>query len=123
MSYKPLSPLDGRTQERWRGTAFGRIQSGPYAGRIISIVEFSETGCRIRDHSMASEKGDVFYMTLEDVGPMVADVRWKNGAFIGISFRQKLTETVLRHLRDMIDEPLQVRMARLMARGPGPSST
>ncbi|MDR7101953.1 hypothetical protein [Croceicoccus sp. BE223] len=116
MTYRPLSPLDARTRERWRGTAFGRIQSGPYAGRIISIVEFSETGCRLRDHDMACEAGDVFHMTLEDIGPMVADVRWKNGAFIGISFRQKLTETVLRHLRELMDEPLQIRLARMMSR-------
>ncbi|HEX2793150.1 MAG TPA: hypothetical protein VHN58_01850 [Croceicoccus sp.] len=98
------------------GTDFDRIQSGPYAGRIISIVAFSETGCRMRDHGMASEAGDVLLKTPEDVSPMVADMRWKNGAFVGISFRQKLTRTVLRHLRDMIDEPLQVRMARLMSR-------
>ncbi len=53
-------------------------------------------------------------MTQEDVGPMVTNLRWKTGALFGISFRHKLTETVLNHLRDMMEEPLQVRMARLM---------
>lgn len=94
--------------------AFGRIQSGPYVGRCISIVEFSETGCRIRDLEMAVEAGDVFHMMLEDIGPLVADVRWKKGAFIGISFRVKLTNVVLAHLHSLMEEPLADRMARLM---------
>ena len=116
MTYRPLSRLDARTQERWRGNAFGRIQSGPYVGRLVTVVEFSETGCRIRDHDMACEPGDVFHMTLEDVGPMISDVRWKNGAFIGISFRHTLTDMVLKHLHALMKEPLQARMARLMSR-------
>lgn len=96
--------------------AFARIQSGPYAGRCVSVVEFSETGCRIRDHAMLCEPGDVFHMTLEDVGPMVADVRWNNGAFFGISFRVALSQHVLSHLRFTIEQPLQERLARLMGK-------
>ncbi|WP_144097771.1 hypothetical protein [Croceicoccus sediminis] len=118
MAYERLSAHDVRAGERWRGMAFGRIQSGPFAGRVISVVEFSETGCRIRDHEMTCEPGDVFHLMLEDVGPMVADVRWKNGAFFGVSFRVPLRTVVLNHLRDETSKPLQDRMARLMDRGP-----
>lgn len=116
MAYERLSAHDVRSQERWRGMAFGRIQSGPFVGRVISIVEVSETGCRIRDHAITCEPGDVFHMMLEDVGPLVVDVRWKNGAFVGVSFRAPLRPIVFDHLRKEIDKPLRERMARLMDR-------
>ncbi|RVQ67127.1 hypothetical protein EKN06_09420 [Croceicoccus ponticola] len=116
MTYKPLSELDTRTRHRWRGMAFARIQSGAYVGRCVSVVEFSETGCRVRDHTMACEEGDMFHLVLEDVGPMVADVRWTYGAFIGASFRQPLTALVMEHLHTRLDQPLQMRMAQMMNR-------
>ncbi len=94
--------------------AFARIQSGPYVGRCVSVVEFSDTGCRIRDHAMTCEEGDVFHIMLEDVGPIVADVRWQNGAFIGISYRKPLSPQVMAQLHATLEQPLQQRMARLM---------
>lgn len=94
--------------------AFARIQSGPSVGRCVAVVEFSETGCRMRDHTMPREVGDVFHMMLEDVGPMVADVVWKNGAFFGINFRQPLTATVLAQLQATLEQPLTDRLARMM---------
>ncbi|MBB3989104.1 hypothetical protein [Croceicoccus naphthovorans] len=123
MAYKRLSPLDGRSQERWRGMAFGQIQSGPYVGRVVSVVEFSETGCRIRDHGMKCEVGAVFHMTLEDVGPMIIGVRWCNGAFIGIEFRHPLSRIVLDHLHQTIAQPLQQRMTQMMANRPSQNAS
>lgn len=94
--------------------AFARIQSGPCVGRCVSVVEFSETGCRIRDHTMPCDVGDVFHMMLEDVGPMVVDVVWKSGAFFGISFRHTLTAAVLAQLQATLEQPLTDRLARMM---------
>lgn len=115
MAYRRLSPLDVRSADRWRGVAFGRIQSGEHVGRWVSVVEFSGAGCRIRDSSINLKTGDTFHMLLEDVGPMVADVRWRKGAFFGVRFRHGLTAVPLNHLRKLVEQPLQQRMAALIA--------
>jgi len=114
MTYKPLSPSDIRRWERYRSSAFAKILSGPFHGRYVTVVEYSDTGCRIRDHAMMCETGDVFHLMIEDVGPIVADVRWRKGSFIGTSFREKLPEHRISHLHEVLRQPLAERMERLI---------
>ena len=116
MDYERLSPADARSQERWRGTAFARVQSGPNVGRIVTVLEFSESGCRLRDSAFPCEVGDSFHILFENVEPMVVDVRWKQGAFIGLSFRVRLAKPVIEALRRETEKPLAERMKRLMER-------
>lgn len=114
MSQRPSSPLDVRHEERWRTVAFARLQSGPNVGRCVAVVEFSETGCRMRDHSMPCEVGDTFHLMLEDVGPLIGDVVWKSGAFFGVSFRRALTAPLLAQLQATLAQPLAERLARMI---------
>lgn len=113
MAYKPRSSTDTGTEGQWGETAFARIVSGPHAGRCVSVVSFTETGCRVRDAEVKWQVGDSCHIVLEDTGPMVVHVRSREGAMTGFSFRHALTWVVIDHLREVMKQPLQQRMARL----------
>ena len=93
--------------------AFARIESGPHAGRFVPVVEFSRQGCRLRDSGIGCAPGDTLEFMLEDIGPLVADVRWCKGAFVGVTFRMALAGTVIEHLQRSVARPLPERMAKL----------
>ena len=109
------SQYELRRGSRARSMAFARLMSGPFAGRCISIVELSRTGCRIRDHEIPSDVGDVLHLMIEDLGPIVADIRWHRGSFVGLEYRQPMSEQAFNQLQARLEEPIAERIARLMA--------
>lgn len=63
-----------------------------------SVIDISEFGCCLRKGVEPLEPGAGLSIAIANMGPVSARVRWRYGAFCGISFTRKLETTLVDHL-------------------------
>ncbi|GMM93377.1 PilZ domain-containing protein [Qipengyuania sp. MTN3-11] len=64
----------------------------------IWIKDISETGCRFFDKFSILEVGSSILFRVGNVGPISAQVRWREKNVVGIQFDQPLYPSVLEHI-------------------------
>lgn len=63
-----------------------------------SVIDLSETGCRMRQRIAAPAKGTGISIAIGNLAPVSAHVEWRYGAFFGLSFTRPLPATLVDHL-------------------------
>lgn len=71
--------------------------------RDIWIKDISETGCRFFDKFSVLETGTSILFRVGNVGPISAQVRWREKSVVGIRFDQPLYSGVLGHIVETMD--------------------
>lgn len=80
----------------------GRLRTSKGA-RDVTIVDLSESGCRIFDRMGILSPGETVTMRIGPVGPVDSTVRWQEQPYVGIRFDNPLYPAVLDHIRTHFD--------------------
>lgn len=94
--------LRERGSPRHELTIIGRIFTSR-GSRDVTILDLSDTGCRLADHASQLAPDTRLTVKLGPVGPVEATVRWRRGDSVGIQFCTPLYPAVLEHIRSHFD--------------------
>lgn len=83
------------------GNYRARARTG--GSKDIWIKDISETGCRFFDKFSVLETDSSLLFRVGNVGPIAAQVRWREKSIVGIQFDQPLHPSVLAHIVATMD--------------------
>ena len=93
---------EARRMPRFEITVQGRYRTGSGIARLIPIFEISETGCRFYDRFGRLAPGAEISIRIENIGPIVATVRWCKDHIVGVQFERPIYGPVFEHIRDKL---------------------
>lgn len=89
---------DHRREDRFTVQVAGRYRGKHGNSRDIWIKDVSEYGCRFFDRfSILEEDGEIL-VKLGNIGPIPAEVKWREGSTVGAQFDRPLHPSVLEHI-------------------------
>ena len=94
---------DARRRERHHVEVAGRYRARLGAARDVWIKDISETGCRFFDRYSVLEVGSAITFRVGTIGPITAEVRWRERSIVGARFDQPLHPSVLEHIVRTMD--------------------
>lgn len=100
---KPTKGGKVRQQERRIVQVAGRYRNRIGVTKDIWIKDISETGCRFFDKFSVLETGSTILFRVGEIGPISADVKWREKSIVGVKFQQPLHTTVLDHIIRTMD--------------------
>lgn len=89
---------ENRRENRMTVDVAGRYRSKHGQSRDIWIKDVSEFGCRFFDRFSVLEVGTHLLVKLGNIGPIPAEVKWREGSTVGAEFDNPLHITVLDHI-------------------------
>ena len=96
--------MDHRRENRHLVTIAGRYRVRHGNSRDIWIKDISEYGCRMFDKFSVLETGSQILVKIGDIGPIPAEVKWREGDVAGAEFERPLHPGVLDHIIRIMDE-------------------
>ena len=109
-SSAPSDAPSGETDREPRGEPRHIVElEGKYRARMgrsrdIWIKDVSQTGCRFFDRYSILDVGATISFRIGSIGPICAEVRWRERSTVGIRFEQPLHPAVLEHVVRAMDE-------------------
>ena len=94
---------DSRREPRHTVTVAGRYRPRQGAARDVWIKDISEYGCRFFDKFSVLQTHAAIFVKVGNVGPIPANVKWREGYSVGAEFEQPLHPSVLEHIVREID--------------------
>ena len=92
-----------RAGERHAVELVGKYRAPRGQSRDIWVKDVSRTGCRFFDRYSILEVGTTISFRIGNIGPLYAEVRWRERSTVGIRFEQPLHESVLGHIVSVMD--------------------
>jgi hypothetical protein len=96
---KPPRKVADRVEPRHDITIIGRIYTVS-GSREVTVLDLSERGCRFNDATGSLSSGTRLTIKIGPVGPVEAEVKWREANAVGIAFATPLYPSVMRHIRD-----------------------
>ena len=96
------APRIDRAQKRHDLQIFGRVFTIT-GSRDVAILDLSSDGCRIRDKGAHLTPGARVTLKIGPIGPLTAEVKWRQDAYVGMQFETALYPSVLEHIRRHFD--------------------
>jgi hypothetical protein len=96
---------EGRNSVRHRITVQGQYRTGSGGKTDVSIVDLSDTGCRIFAPKVRLYNDQVITLKIRSLGPFDATVVWIDNDLFGICFAQALYGPIFDHIRTQLDSP------------------
>ena len=93
----------GRVATRHHVEVAGRYRARMGTSRDIWIKDISETGCRFFDRYSSLAIGSTVSFRVGNIGPIEAEVRWRERSIVGVRFTQPLYPGVLDHIVRTMD--------------------
>ena len=81
----------------------GKYRARMGQSRDIWVKDISETGCRFFDRYSILDIGANISFRIGNIGPIAAEVRWRERSTVGIRFEQPLHPSVLAHIVAAMD--------------------
>lgn len=97
-------PQELRREERYVVTVAGRYRPRRGGTRDVWIKDISEYGCRFFDKFSILSTNTAILVKVGHVGPIAADVKWRDGHIVGAEFEQPLHPSVLEHIIREMDQ-------------------
>lgn len=91
-----------RTTPRHAIAIIGRVRTGTGA-RDVTVLDLSVHGCRFHDRFGHLLEGTAVTIKLGPIGPIDAEVKWREKEHVGIAFASPLHPAVLDHIRAHFD--------------------
>ena len=82
----------------------GRYRPRQGGSRDVWIKDVSEYGCRFFDRFSVLSVGTPISVRIGNIGPIAADVRWREGSIVGARFEDPLHPSVLAHIVAAMDQ-------------------
>ncbi len=98
------SALETRRQSRRDVQVAGRYRAGLGVNKDIWIKDVTAEGCRMFDKYSTLQPGRQISVKIGNIGPIAAEVRWREQNTVGIRFEQPLHSAVLEHVVQYMDE-------------------
>ncbi len=95
-----LGQMKERKHTRVELEATGCYRSPRGMAWEIHFADLSEGGCRLEDADGSLNIGEELSVYIAGTGPHIANVRWTEGGFAGLSFAQPLPKQVFELLSD-----------------------
>ena len=89
---------NNRREERAVVQVAGRYRNRHGPSRDIWIKDISEYGCRFYDKFSILEIGSEILVGLGNIGPIPAEVKWREQSTVGAQFERPLHPSVLEHI-------------------------
>lgn len=96
--------MENRGDNRHVVQVAGRYRGRTGNARDIWIKDISESGARFFDRFSILSVGSAILFRVGEIGPIPAEVRWREGNLVGIHFSQPLHPGVLEHIVRTMDE-------------------
>lgn len=93
-----------RRETRHTVTVAGRYRRRQGSAREVWIKDISEYGCRFFDRFSVLETHTSILVKVGNVGPIPADVKWREGHIVGAQFERPLHPSVLEHIVHEMDQ-------------------
>ena len=93
-----------RREMRHTVTVAGRYRPRQGGARDVWIKDISEYGCRFFDKLSLWQTNTAILVKVGSIGPIPADVKWRNGSIVGAQFEQPLHPSVLEHIIREMDK-------------------
>jgi hypothetical protein len=97
------SIVTDRSEERHGVEIQGRYRTGSGISYDVTVHDLSLHGCRIFDKFSNLNPDKQISIRIGSIGPIFAQVRWREGQVVGIKFNDALHPSVLQHMRHTID--------------------
>lgn len=91
--------MESRREERHRVEIQGRYRTGNGMAKDVSVTDLSVHGCRMFDRFCNLDLGKRLTIRIGSIGPIDAEVKWRNSATLGLRFLTPLHPSVLEHMR------------------------
>lgn len=89
---------DHRREDRFTVQVAGRYRDRHGGSRDVWIKDISEYGCRFFDKFSILELDSEISVRLGNIGPIPAEVKWREGSTVGAQFDRPLHPSVLEHI-------------------------
>ena len=96
---------EGRHSVRHRVTVQGQCRSAAGQRTDVSVVDLSDTGCRLFSPRTRLKIGETITLKIEALGPFVATVIWSVDGLFGVRFANRLYGPIFDHIRTVLDTP------------------
>jgi len=96
--------MEHRREDRYVVQVAGRYRARHGDSRDVWIKDLSEYGCRFFDKFSVLTVGSRILIKAGNVGPIPADVKWRDGSTVGAEFENPLHPSVLDHIVRFMDE-------------------
>ncbi len=93
---------ESRKEPRAELSVQGRYRTGTGVPRDVPIIELSAHGCRFFDRFGKLAIDTRLSIKIETIGPIPAQVKWREGQTVGVEFEQALYGPVFEHIRDKL---------------------
>jgi hypothetical protein len=100
----PRTEVGNRRVMRHTVEVVGRYRSRVGVSRDIWIKDISEDGCSFFDKFSLLEVDSTILFRVGPIGPISADVRWREKSTVGVKFGQPLHPSVLAHIIRTMDK-------------------
>lgn len=97
-------PGEHRREQRSVVTVAGRYRPRQGNARDVWIKDISESGCRFFDRFSIIAVDTSILLKIGNVGPIPAEVKWRDGPVVGAQFLRPLHPSVLAHIVEQMDE-------------------
>lgn len=96
--------MENRREPRHLVTVAGRYHERLGATHEIWVKDISEYGCRFFDKFSVLQVESAILVKVGNIGPIPAQVRWREGSVVGVEFEKSLHPSVLEHIIRFMDE-------------------
>ncbi len=90
--------MEHRREDRHIVHVAGAYRARHGMSREIWVKDVSEYGCRFFDKFSILELESVVLVKMGNIGPIPAEVRWRDGSDVGVRFEKPLHPSVLEHI-------------------------
>jgi hypothetical protein len=95
--------MESRKEQRHSVEIPGRYRCGSGAPRDVTVTDLSESGCKMFERFCNLSIGKFISIRIGSIGPIDAQVKWRDGMIAGLEFAQRLHPSVLEHMRFTLD--------------------
>lgn len=103
MDQPPRTQVEHRREPRHIVRVAGRYRQRMGNTRDIWIKDISEYGCQFFDKFSMLPVGGTVSVRVGNIGPIAAEVKWRNGSTVGAEFELPLHPGVLAHIIDVME--------------------
>lgn len=96
--------VDLRREQRHMVHVAGRYRPRHGNSRDIWIKDLSEYGCRFFDKFSVLELGKQILVRIDYIGPIPAEVKWRDRSNVGVEFESALHPSVMTHIIRELDQ-------------------
>ena len=90
--------MDKRNEGRHAVEMQGRYRVGTGVSRDVVVADLSRHGCKFFDRYSNLSDGDRVSLRVGSIGPIEANVIWREGGYVGVRFCHPLHPAVLDHM-------------------------